>query len=546
MRIISDKLFHPPSLSKKTLVTLIALIVWSFFLWRAFNVFGPSGAANDISFNSDSAIPVLMSNDERPITIFNLYYYGADRWGGWPFLVTQFIRRATGYKWSDQSIFMLQAIWVFIGALVIAGLNRRAPFVAALAYLVTLCLHNQSRFRIFELSQVYGWQTTALLIGWYSLRRFFESSLKYGGKHSKWDRAAWLLPAFVFSFLAVWSSNASIPFLFFLLHLEGARAWFEVRARPLDKMLLKTYALGLASISAATFSEWTLKWNYHRHALKHYGSDFRTNFNLDTGHLAENFSQQLHNLTKLSWWPLYLLPTLALITLASLFIYALLKKRNGLLEKLRTIFADDTMVLAIGAYLIAAINFALSVLVDHIRRNYYDDRFLTLTNLFGPVSGILILFLLFKLAVKKSSGLTSIAQPAFVLTCVVLMLIKFPAAGYDPAYIRFKSIALDLARKTPRAVLMGSYWDTYVFAALQPDNMLTPVPLEGQEVRMPWLRESVRRADQVLVSYNHLEQGSLLSPPDRLQQYGASLRLVDPKWYEFEGYFFALYVNETR
>src|SRR4051812_24538515 len=88
---LREKLIRDSAARKKTLLTLAWIVIWSFFLWRALSVFGPSGTANDVTFNSDCAIPVLMSNDERPLTAFNLYYYGADRWGGWPFLVTQLV-----------------------------------------------------------------------------------------------------------------------------------------------------------------------------------------------------------------------------------------------------------------------------------------------------------------------------------------------------------------------------------------------------------------------------------------------------------------------
>ena len=64
---------------------VIAIAIWCFFLWRALNAFGPGSDTVPISYNSDSAIPVLMANDQSPITVFNLYYYGTDRWGGWPF-----------------------------------------------------------------------------------------------------------------------------------------------------------------------------------------------------------------------------------------------------------------------------------------------------------------------------------------------------------------------------------------------------------------------------------------------------------------------------
>src|SRR5438552_15629538 len=86
-------------------------------------------------------VPGLMSNEDRPITIFNLYYYGAGRWGGWPFLFAQVARLTTGYRWSDQSLFSAQAASVLLGAMIIAGLSRRDRLPVALIYLLTICLH---------------------------------------------------------------------------------------------------------------------------------------------------------------------------------------------------------------------------------------------------------------------------------------------------------------------------------------------------------------------------------------------------------------------
>ena len=91
---------------------------WSYFLSARDRAFGPTSEINNISnidFNSDSAIPVLMANDRRPITIFNFYYYCADRWGGWPFLPMQIAERIAGYRWTADSIFAVQAAWLFVG-----------------------------------------------------------------------------------------------------------------------------------------------------------------------------------------------------------------------------------------------------------------------------------------------------------------------------------------------------------------------------------------------------------------------------------------------
>jgi hypothetical protein len=535
---------HPPPL-KKTLFILLALAVWSFFLWRAFNVYGPSGNANNIGFNSDAAIPILMSNEDRPIGVFNLYYYGTDRWGAWPFFATQFIHRVTGYRWTDQSLFMLQTLWLFIGVLCFAALSRRDSLLVALVYLTALCLHTEARFLIFELSQLYAWQTTALLFSWYGLRRLFEFDFEAVKTRWDWKRSTLIFLTFAFSYLAVWSSNASLFFLIFLLHLEALRARLKTKGERVYQRLLKPYAFALISILAATLLEQLQKWNFHRHGLKHYGSDFKTNFHLDTSYLSENLGEQLHNIGKLSWWPLYLLSILVMLALASSFLYAYFKKKDGLLEKLRTALADDTMILAIGAFAIASINFALAVMVDHVRLSLYDLRFLTLTNLFYPISGMLIIFLIFKLIVK-SSRFGSYAQPAFSVILLMLLIIKFPAQGYNHEYKLTKDAALVLEQKAPRGVLMGGYWETYVFPALQPDNPMIAIPIEGHEVRMPWTRELVRRADRVILEYGRIHSGGPVAPPERLDQYGSSLRLVDPEWYKNELYAFALYVNETQ
>ncbi len=544
---ISKKFGGLPLARRKALGVAAALALWAFFLWRAILVFGPSTDVNNIAFNSDSAIPVLMSNDERPLTIFNLYYYGADRWGAWPFVLTQLARRATGYRWTDQSLFVMQTLWLFVGALVFASLGGRDRWAALVAYLFALCLHTESRLQIFELSQLYAWQTGALLCGWYGLRRLFESYARPVGERSALKSAAWLSLVFASSFLAVWSSQASALFLFSLLSLEALRARVKGREQEerASRRALKPYLLSFAAVAAAVACELLQKWNYHRHALKHYGQDFATHFKFDSGHLAENFAAQFAHLTKLSWWPLYLLPTLGLLALVCCFAYAFLTRRTGLLGKLRSALAEDTLILAAGAYAIAAVNFTLTFLVDHVRLNDYGDRFLTLTNLFGPASGLLTIFLLVKFAAAPSR-LAGCARPAFLLVLTILLAFKFPAQSRSTEYELNREAALTLAQRAPRGLLMGGYWETYVFAGLQPENTLTAVPVEGQEVRMPWTKAEVRRAGQIVVAYRRAEPWAAVAPAERLEQYGNSLRLVDAKWYETPWFIFALYHNETQ
>jgi hypothetical protein len=516
---------------------LAALSVWGFFLVRAFAAFGPSTGVNDVTFNSDSAIPVLMSNDDRPLTIFNLYYYGADRWGGWPFLATGLVHKVIRYRWTDESVFRVQTVWLFAGALAFGALSRRDGFVAGLVYLLVLCLHREARYLLFELSQVYAWQATAVLLSWYTLRRHFDAHA-----HSVIGEARWLGPMLVLSFVAIWSSVASIVFLAFLLNLEALRAWW--RRRPRGRAL-RPYALAWLVVLTAALIELVQKMAYRRYSLEHYGETFGTTFGWDTGHLAANSLRQLQHIGKLSWWPLYPLPALALLVLTCGALWALRRRRYARLQSVCAVIADDTAVLTIGAYGLAALNFALAVVVDHVRLHRYDDRYLTLTNLFGPVSGILTVLLLVRIAVGSPPSRRYV-QHVFVVAALALLAIKFPPRTASLEYQMLKQTALDLAERAPGAILMGGYWDTYVFAALQPTHTMTPVPVQGHVVRMPWTREMVRHADRVVLALRRRSSASPPSPPRRIRQYGARLKLVDPNWYDNRRYAFALYASDPR
>lgn len=520
---------------------------WSYFLVRAIATFGPASEINNISnidFNSDSAIPVLMANDQRPITIFNFYYYCADRWGGWPFLPMQLAERMAGYHWTANSIFAVQAVWLFVGALALAGLSRRDGVIAGLVYLIALCLHRDAHYLIFELSQVYAWQTTAMLLGWWALRRFFDRRLSSAEGHQAWSQWVWLLAAFGFSYLAIWSSVASALFVYLLLALEGVRAWSRQSSPPRFRAVLHACALGFVAIAAATAIERLQKMAYRRFSLEHYGSPFSTEFALDTGHLADNLAVQLRLIGHLSWWPLDALAILLVLALAITATSCVIRRNDAARARLRSALADDTVILATAAAGIAILNFALAVMVSHVRANDYDIRYLTLTNLFGPISGLLTAWLLLRVAVRGPYARH--VQAAGVLAAAAWLAGTFPKARPSIAYQRSEATALALAARAPHTVLMGSYWDTYVFTALQGDAAMVPVPFEGDVTRTPWTVESVRRAKRIIVACPRSAPGAPVSPPWTLQQYGRTFTLVDPRWHETTAYAFAQYVRQRR
>ena len=521
---------------KKVVLVTIALAIWSVVLWRVVKVFNPSTMFG--AFSSDCAIPVLMSNDDRPVTLFNAYYYGAGRWGGWPFLFAQLVRRATGYRWTDQRLFLVQAIWVFTGAIVMTGMTTGARLPVGLICLLTICLNGVVAHRLFDLGQVYAWQITALLLAWYCLRRFFTKKEIPLLRH-----AGWAFLTLWFSFLAIWSSFASTPILFFLLGLEGLRAYLISKKERAGKVRLRKYLWATGLVGGAAFAELLMRWDYYRHNLKHYGADYQTQVTFDVGYLTQNLERQLQNLVKYPWWPYYLLGLLFLFACA--FAYSSAGKRNRSLAKVRETFVDDSAILIIGSVGIAVINFVLIVIADHVRLNLYDDRFMTPTYLFGSVAGLLAIFLILRLN-KNLLSFGKYFEAAFIVTGLLLLTFEFPPQTYSPFYKTFKETAAALEERAPRAVLMGTYWQTYVFSALESDNALVPVPLEGHHVRTPWTPEALRQATSVIVEYHDSNFGTADSLPQNLSQYGNSLRLVEPRWYENHQYSFALYVKGNR
>jgi hypothetical protein len=526
---------RPPFLSRKLVLTAAALIVWSFFLWRGIDVFKP-GVYSGVVFNSDCAVPVLMANDNRPITLFNFYYYGHDRWGGWPFLGAQIIRRLTNHQWTAQNLSTGQTIWLFVGGLIISALSRRDWIVITFLFLVSVCVLADAGHLIFFLSHVYAWQVTALFLSWSGLRRLLDHSRP---NEQPRRRVVWLIVTFLFSYLAIWSSISSAPFLLFLVGLESVRAYLKSDGARHNSFSFRSLLTGLTVVVAAIVGERLQVMLYHRSAMRSFGVDFRTPLGIDFGFLFHNVGVQSVKLATEFSRPLFF--TLIATVAAAFASFYCFRTRSA---KSREIFRGhgETCIIAFGAYGIALINFVLAVATTHVRINEYDDRFLLLTNVFGTFSGLLALFLAIDFAVHKSQ-LRRHWTTAFLLLTLIFLAITFPRKIYRPEYESFQDAALTLMHTAPRAVLLGDYWAVYVFAALQPANGITPVPFEGQQNRMPWTREIVRNTTGVLLQYPGSKLEESARPSERLSQYGNQFQLAEPRVYDNGVFAFARYIK---
>jgi hypothetical protein len=541
--------------ASRRLVALVALVAWAALAVHASHVFAPDSVYVQ-PFNSDSALPVMMAND-AVIDPFRTYVYGQDQIGAWQTLPLQLIHRATGFVWTDRGVFRVQLLWLLLGLPAVALLAPRAAPLAASLFAAVLCLHPTVGHYFFVLNQRYAWHTTALLFGWWSLRRLCARQL--GSETTGATRLALtLFASFFFCLLAAWNSALSVPMLAALLALEALRARLLAREAPRAARLRPTRLLACALPLVAAFAvERLLKFNYHRHALKHFGQDFATPTAVDWGHLLVNFKAQAQNfLAAPAWWL-----TLFAVFAAALFGYRLLRcfardPRGFGSDFCRGGARLDLSILVIGCAAVALVNFAGSFLFLWMRLNAYGPRYLAPTHLFGAFAGLVALCL-FATSPAKVRAARRAVFPALAVVCAITLALKFPPARKNPEYETLKTVVAGLAARAPRAVLLGGYWETYVFAAARPDAQFTPVPAEDQLVRTPWTPPLLRQSREVVVVHHPFDYhggvevpapyetfGDGMNPPPVIHQHGATLRLDAPRWYENGGYVFTLYRNE--
>ncbi len=95
-----------------------------------------------------------------------------------------------------------------------------------------------------------------------------------------------------------------------------------------------------------------------------------------------------------------------------------------------------TAMAALGAYAIAALNFTLAVLVDHVRLNDYDSRYLTLTQHVRADHRHVDALPGDPLAGRRARGLQARVQPVFALVGIARARDGFPRERYRRAHYR--------------------------------------------------------------------------------------------------------------
>jgi hypothetical protein len=478
---------------------LVSLAVLAAVFYAALRALGPDSQALP-TFNSDSAVPVLMSN-ETHWDIFHAFYFGQDRFGSWPFFLAHLLGTLLQRPVTPEFLHV-QSILVLVGcALPVALLAKPWPGLALLAYTVCLLIPD-SRGSIFEAAQPYPWQLSLLFWAWWCIR----SSWKARGP---WPHALWLSAAALVCFLATWTSALSGPLLFGVTLLEGLNR--EVApAAQLRRRLVVQLLPALFGMAA----EAVLRANYHRFVRAHYQRHFGTRLSLDWGHFADN--------TRSVWLGLERPTILAALAVLVAYATALFLERRAARQGFRLSGLQCTVL---GAWLLALLPLPVLALVRHVRMNDFSVRYFALTYVFLVFGSLLAVFTW--LPSRRKGPARDAALLVGTLGLSALALVLLPRVSPNPEYARMQRTAGRLAEAAPGELLLDSYWGTYVFAALVPPGAILPLPRSGDLNRIPRYEQSLPSASRVVVGHREFLGGPVGEEPRRLFQYGTLLELED-------------------
>jgi hypothetical protein len=484
-------------LQKAALFVSLAVMAAVFF--AALRALGPGSQALP-TFNSDSAVPVLMSN-ETDWDIFHAFYFGQDRFGTWPFFLAHLFGTLL-HRPVTPEFLHIQSILVLVGcAVLVALLGRPWPGLAVLAYTVSL-LVPESRGSIFEAAQPYPWQLSLLFLAWWCIRSSWKAR---AGR----PRTLWLSGAALVCFLASWTSALSGPLLLGICLLEGLN-----QAVAPERRTPRGFLLQLAPALFGIALEAVLRANYHRFVRSHYHRNFGTRLSLDWGHFADN--------TRSVWLGLERPAILAALLVLLVYGAAFFRLWR---EAPRPRLLTPLQCTVLGAWLLALLPLPVLVLVRHVRMNDFSERYFAPSYVFFVFGSLLAVFSWLSSRRGVRARRTGLVLGTVGLSLLALVLV--PPVRQNPDYARMQTTAARLAALAPGELLLDGYWGTYVFAALVPPGAILPLPRSGDLDRIPRYEQALPGATRVVVGHREFLSGAEGEEPRWLFQYGTLLELEE-------------------
>lgn len=497
---------HPTWLARGALALLVLL-----FAGLLIRVIVVPGSAILSVYNSDMAIPLLMANGAWR-GFFDAYYYGQDRFGAWPFLLARGARQLLGFDWTPVGMQRLYMTAALLTPVPLALLARRAGLVAAAAW-VFVAVTNPSLVRVYlGHAQPYAFQCLTVCGAWAVLHSLMARPERPG------LRFAGLA---VLGFLSTWMSPTSGPILAVLLGVQLLGRWGSVPTRELLRRAVPVGAL----IALGPVAERILRGRYHHAARDAFRTDFRTRVHVDQGHLLENLRAVTNTWSQDGSWGALILAGVGVGAFALITARRLRAGREAAAGG-GAPAGGEALLLAASAAAVAALNFAICVAVDHVRRHDYDARYVALTHLFLAVAAALVVLAAVEALLARKPALEEGAAPLLGLALVGAAHLRMLELHPAPEQQVQEVTARALQSAQGERVVLGDYWQTYVYAALAPPGAVVGLPIEGLYLRTPFDLPRLRAAETVVVNHSEMKAfGPPEAPQALIGQYGVLLHL---------------------
>ena len=439
---------------------------------------GPVGTTSG-EFNSDSAIPVIMSNTDF-LSPFHLYYFGQDRLGGWPYIILWAISSLFSTVISPIAVFSAQALLFAAAACSVSIIFPSIPF-APLLLVCSALVHPLAQQFFFEINNPYCIQISLCFVYW-ALRK------KIGNDGSS-EQTSLLLGLGIVGFLCLWTSPASIIFLF-MIHLFENRKFtnvFTTRKAQALFYMMPIIGLGIEKI---------FQWWYRSYVNNAFASELKNyDFSVVTKtsvRFSDFFNNLFENIKVLNSGFELFIPFLVLYGII-LGLYFLIKA-NKTPENKENI-KNVSLLFCITFASITVFSMIDWVRVHHHMVRYHVPQIVlmtfSITVMVCTLKSMLINF-------KQTRWLNYLIAPALILY-IAAWSNSFKKRHNAFANLQQEAEALVIAED--KTVILGDYWGSYVWQGLKPDK-LVGIPIQGHAMRIPWSYKKINNGSQVISCFD--------------------------------------------
>ena len=475
------------------------ILIAGLFLFQ-FPRYHPGSDVFENGFSSDTAIPILMINADY-FSPFSLYYWGQDRFGSWPFLIFRAIGRVFSIHWSAVAVATGMYLFVHLCMLAYFWSARNGAWELLAGYAILHFWPGVATF-IFDLSQPYGWQLGSLFLC------FRAADGLYTGRSKKWIS---LILFAIFAFLSIWLSPSSVIFI----GVYVSRALLAFPRFP-SRWIPALATLGIVYQAHTWLRQAVVDYN-----LQHFLYSFETPLQWDFSKLELGIRSILER--NLFFWELALWAGIGILAL--IYIRRIVGGKS-----LNKEWAAIAWILASFAFLLALAP------LNWFELNQFAARYIVLPRYFLPLGAALLFF-------HWLRGFTRLPRFFYNLVAgaaLIPLFICFPVGHHTSAYaIRIKEADF-LEQRFPGIPIMGNYWNTYVYSALQEHPNL-PQPGLDEYTRTPFLRPEILESTELIVNHTGFDYFLKNGEPVESLRFGGQRYILEGPRIKFENLDLSLY-----